>query len=58
MKPLHLLNYPDENSLSGIPGITHNGQRVLLYPYLIDYLQTYDHCKHVFQNLERLTEYR
>jgi 1-phosphatidylinositol-4-phosphate 5-kinase len=49
--------------LLGIPGVTHDGSRVLLYPAFIDCLQTYDnfkHIQHVLQNIrdrKRSTEY-
>ena len=48
----------------GIPGLTHDGHRVLLYPALIDCLQTFDYFKrvqHTLQNLrdpKRGAEYR
>ncbi|CAM4754965.1 unnamed protein product [Rotaria magnacalcarata] len=63
MKPLHLIACAHEDtfndkkiadSASGIPGVTHDGRRVLLYPALIDCLQTYDNFKsmqHTMQNL-------
>ena len=63
MKPLHLIACPLEDTFSdhaiakqllGIPGVTHDGHRVLLYPAFIDCLQTYDnfkHMQHVIQNI-------
>jgi hypothetical protein len=48
----------------GIPGVTHDGRRVLLYPAFIDCLQTYDnfkHIQHVIQNIrdpKRSAKYR
>jgi hypothetical protein len=73
MKPLDLIDcsktiilddHRTENSFLGIPGVTHDGHQVLLYPAFIDCLQTYDnfkHIQHVLQNLrdpKRSTEYR
>jgi 1-phosphatidylinositol-4-phosphate 5-kinase len=73
MKPLYLIGYPQAitfdyistaNSFLGIPGLTHDGHRVLLYPAFIDCLQTYDnfkHIQHVLQNIrdpKRSAEYR
>ncbi|CAF1015264.1 unnamed protein product [Adineta steineri] len=62
MKPLHLIACPQEDTftdntmattLLGIPGVTHDGHRVLLYPAFIDCLQTFDNFKrmqHAIQN--------
>lgn len=73
MKPLRLIicskadtfaDDPIANSFLGIPGITHKGHRVLLYPTFIDCLQTFDNFKrvqNVLQNVrdpERAPEYR
>ncbi len=73
MKPLDLIHcseaitlndYLISNSFLGIPGVTHDGYQVFLYPTFIDCLQTYDnfkHIQHVLQNLrdpKRSTEYR
>jgi len=73
MKPLHLIACPQEDtfkdnpiasSLLGIPGLTHDGHRVLLYPAFIDCLQTFDNFKrmqHALQNFrdpKRGGEYR
>ncbi|UJR33051.1 hypothetical protein I4U23_020510 [Adineta vaga] len=63
MKPLRLIacsqddTFSDDkmaNSLLGIPGVTHDGHRVLLYPAFIDCLQTFDNFKrmqHAIQNI-------
>lgn len=73
MKPLNLIasayeiTFPNcsiASSLSGIPGLTHDGRRVLIYPALIDCLQTFDQFKrmqHALQNIrdpKRGSEYR
>jgi hypothetical protein len=73
MKPLHLIGSPQEDtfndnsmasSLLGIPGLTHDGRRVLLYPAFIDCLQTFDNFKrmqYTIQNIrdsKRGSEYR
>ncbi|CAF3415746.1 unnamed protein product [Rotaria sp. Silwood1] len=72
MKPLHLIACPQEDTFSddtmataflGIPGVTHDGKRVLLYPAIIDCLQTFDNFKrmqHTIQNIrdrKRSSEY-
>ncbi|CAF0916527.1 unnamed protein product [Adineta ricciae] len=65
MKPLHLIACPQEDtftgntmasSLLGIPGLTHDGHRVLLYPALIDCLQTFDYFKRVQHTLQNLRD--
>ena len=40
----------------GIPGLTHDGHRVLLYPALIDCLQTFDYFKRVQHTLQNLRD--
>ncbi|CAF3921185.1 unnamed protein product [Rotaria sp. Silwood2] len=72
MKPLHLIACSQENTFThntmassflGIPGVTHDGRRVLLYPAIIDCLQTFDNFKrmqHAIQNIrdpKRSSEY-
>ncbi|CAM2715599.1 unnamed protein product [Rotaria socialis] len=65
MKPLHLIACAHEDtfndkeiagSVLGIPGVTHDGRRVLLYPALIDCLQTYDNFKHMQHTMQNLRD--
>lgn len=73
MKPLRLIACAQDDtfhdssitsSLCGIPGLTHDGRRVLLYPTFIDCLQSFDNFKrvqHAIQNIrdpKRGAEYR
>ncbi|CAF1291748.1 unnamed protein product [Rotaria sordida] len=65
MKPLHLITCPQEDtfndnmmasSLLGIPGVTHDGRRVLLYPAIIDCLQTFDNFKRMQYAIQNIRD--